>query len=117
EIDNALGYYQHTFLKAIPRLYQDLATLLEAEGKDLMHARPALLPPFLTTGSWIGGDRDGNPNVDAATMEQALLRQSTHVFRYYLDEVKALGTELSMSRTLVDVGSALEALSLESRDT
>lgn len=117
EIDNALGYYEHTFLKAIPRLYQDLATLLEAEGKDLLRAPPALLPPFLTTGSWIGGDRDGNPNVDADTMEQALLRQATHVFRHYLDEIKALGTELSMSRTLAEVGSALEALSTESRDT
>ena len=117
EIDNALGYYQHTFLKAIPRLYQDLATQLEAEGKEGFSARPALLPAFLTTGSWIGGDRDGNPNVDATTLEQALLRQATHAFRYYLDEVKALGTELSMSRSLVDVGSALDALATESRDT
>ncbi len=117
EIDNALGYYEHTFLKAIPRLYQELATLLDAQGKDTLHARPALLPPFLTTGSWIGGDRDGNPNVDAETLEQALLRQSTRAFRHYLEEVKALGTELSMSRTLVRVSPELEALSTESRDT
>jgi len=117
EIDNALGYYEHTFLKAIPRLYQELANLLEAEDRNPLRARPALLPAFLTTGSWIGGDRDGNPNVDATTLEQALLRQATHVFRYYLDEIKALGTELSMSRTLVDISPALEALSIESRDT
>src|SRR5690606_24562184 len=82
-----------------------------------LRARPALLPPFLTTGSWIGGDRDGNPNVDAETLEQALLRQATHAFRYYLDEIKALGTELSMSRTLVSVTPELEALSTDSRDT
>ncbi len=117
EIDNALGYYEHTFLRAIPRLYQELATLLDAQGKDTLYVRPALLPPFLTTGSWIGGDRDGNPNVDADTLEQALLRQSTRAFRHYLDEVKALGTELSMSRTLVKVSPELEALSTESRDT
>lgn len=117
EIDNALGYYEHTFLKAIPRLYQELAALLDAEGSDPLRARPALLPPFLTTGSWIGGDRDGNPNVDAETLEQALLRQATHAFRYYLDEIKALGTELSMSRTLVSVTPELEALSTDSRDT
>ncbi len=117
EIDNALGYYEHTFLKAIPRLYQDLATLLEAEGKDALQSRPALLPPFLTTGSWIGGDRDGNPNVNAETLELALTRQATHAFRYYLDEVKALGTELSMSRNLVNIDAALEELALESRDT
>src|SRR5690606_37471376 len=82
-----------------------------------LRARPALLPPFLTTGSWIGGDRDGNPNVDAETLEQALLRQATHAFRYYLDEIKALGTELSMSRTLVSVTPELEALPTDSRDT
>lgn len=117
EIDNALGYYEHTFLKAIPRLYHELAALLDAHGKDPLQARPALLPAFLTTGSWIGGDRDGNPNVDATTLEQALLRQSTRAFRHYLDEVKALGTELSLSRTLVKVSPELEALSTESRDT
>ena len=117
EIDNALGYYEHTFLKAIPRLYQDLATQLAADGNDLMRAKPALLPPFLTTGSWIGGDRDGNPNVDAETLELALVRQATHVFRYYQDEIKALGTELSMSRTLIGVSPALEELATESRDT
>lgn len=117
EIDNALGYYEHTFLKAIPRLYQDLATLLEAEGADPLRSRPALLPAFLTTGSWIGGDRDGNPNVDAETLEQALLHQATHAFTYYLDEIKALGTELSISRTLVSVSPELEALSTDSRDT
>ncbi|MFA7669347.1 MAG: phosphoenolpyruvate carboxylase [Burkholderiaceae bacterium] len=119
EIDNALGYYEHTFLKAIPRLYHDLAALLEP-GKDEdnpLAPSPALLPPFLRTGSWIGGDRDGNPNVDAGTLEQALLRQATHVFRHYLEEVKLLGTELSISHTLVDVSPALQDLALESRDS
>lgn len=117
EIDNALGYYEHTFLKAIPRLYQDMAALLSPEERDPLRSRPALLPPFLRTGSWIGGDRDGNPNVDAATLEQALLRQATHLFRHYLDEIKALGTELSMSNTLVEASPALMELATESRDT
>src|SRR5690606_25063970 len=117
EIDNALGYYEHTFLKAIPRLYHELAALLDAHGKDPLQARPALLPAFLTTGSWIGGDRDGNPKVAATTLEQALLRQSTRALRQFPDYVKALGTELSLSRTLVKVSPELEALSTESRDT
>ena len=117
EIDNALGYYEHTFLKAIPRLYQDLANQLEPGSKGPQLSRPALLPPFLKTGSWIGGDRDGNPNVDAGTLEEALLRQATHAFRHYLDEVKALGTELSMSYTLIDASPALLELATESRDT
>ncbi len=117
EIDNALGYYEHTFLRALPRLYQDLALLLEGKEAEPWRNRPALLPSFLTTGSWIGGDRDGNPNVDAETLEQALLRQATHVFRHYLGEMKALGTELSMSQTLVKASPELIELSTESRDT
>ena len=117
EIDNALGYYENTFLKAIPRLYQDLANQVAPGTKGPRLGRPALLPPFLKTGSWIGGDRDGNPNVDADTLEQALLRQATHVFRHYLEEVKALGTELSMSHTLIDASPELLELATESRDT
>lgn len=117
EIDNALGYYEHTFLKAIPRLYEDLAALLERRRDEPLQARLSLLPPFLKTGSWIGGDRDGNPNVDAGTLEQALLRQSTHVFRHYLEEVRNLGAELSMSRTLIDAAPALLELAAASRDT
>src|SRR5690606_26602843 len=116
EIDNALGYYEHTFLKAIPRLYQDMADLLGNGRGDGPARRPALLPPFLRTGSWIGGDRDGNPNVDADTLEQALVRQATQAFRHYLEEIKALGTELSMSSTLVDAAPELLALAARGRD-
>ena len=52
-------------------------------------------------GNWIGGDRDGNPNVDAATLRMALQRQSEVALRHYLTEVHELGAELSMSATLV----------------
>src|SRR5690606_17059123 len=115
EIDNALTYYTSTFLTAIPRLYQDLAARLLPERKQFdIKTRP--LPPFLQMGSWIGGDRDGNPNVDASTLEQALLRQSTHVLQHYLQEVKALGTEVSLSRTLGTASPELIALSLISQD-
>ncbi|MDS1139148.1 phosphoenolpyruvate carboxylase [Pusillimonas sp. SM2304] len=116
EIDNALTYYTSTFLTAIPRLYQDLGTRLQPAGRKLFDVQTRPLPPFLRMGSWIGGDRDGNPNVDASTLEQALLRQSTLVLRHYLDEIKALGTEVSLSRTLGTASPELLALSLVSQD-
>lgn len=116
EIDNALTYYTSTFLTAIPRLYQDLATRLQPAGHKLFDTQTKPLPPFLQMGSWIGGDRDGNPKVDASTLEQALLRQSRHVLRHYLQEVKTLGTELSLSRTLGSISPELQALSLVSQD-
>lgn len=100
EIDNALTYYSSTFLSTIPRLYRDLGKLLRGPGRSVFDAKTAALPAFLKMGSWIGGDRDGNPNVDAATLEQALLRQSSRALQHYLEEVKALGTELSISRSL-----------------
>ena len=48
-------------------------------------------------GHWIGGDRDGNPNVGAATLRQALKRQSEVALRHYLTEIHELGAELSIS--------------------
>lgn len=116
EIDNALSYYDSTFLTAIPRLYQDLAGALHGTERSLFDAPEDALPSFLRMGSWIGGDRDGNPNVDATTLEQALLRQSTRIVRHYLRELKALGTELSISQRLGAASPALLALAKESQD-
>ncbi|MYN12906.1 phosphoenolpyruvate carboxylase [Pusillimonas sp. TS35] len=116
EIDNALSYYHSTFLNALPRLYQDLGECLNPPVGSAFDVKAAPLPPFLRMGSWIGGDRDGNPNVDAATLEQALLRQSTVIMRHYLDEMITLGTELSLSRSLENASPELFALSLASQD-
>jgi len=117
EIDNALSYYRSTFLTAIPRLYQDMAERLEPARRSVFEGAAGPLPPFLRMGSWIGGDRDGNPNVDAAALEQALLKQCACVMQYYLAQVKDLGTELSISQTLGKPTAALLALARQSRDT
>ena len=67
-------------------------------------------------GSWIGGDRDGNPNVDAGTLERALLRQATVLFEHYLQEVHALGADLSMTTLLIAADPDLQALADHSGD-
>lgn len=117
EIDNALSYYNSAFLTALPDLYQELSLRLHPPGKSLFKSRTVVLPPFLKMGSWIGGDRDGNPNVNAATLEQALLRQSTVIFRHYLQEVHTLGKELSISSSLGSADTDLLKLAASSRDT
>jgi len=99
EIENALGYYRTTFLKQIPRVYEELESHV---------GRP--VAPFLRMGNWIGGDRDGNPNVTAETLTMALRRHAEIVLRHYLVEVHELGAELSMSRRLVDCTADLVAL-------
>ncbi len=107
EIENALSYYETTFLTELPKLY---ASLEEALPGQEIHS-------FLRMGQWIGGDRDGNPNVTAPTLERALRRQSEVALRHYLDEVHALGAELSMSSLLVKVSPAMQVLALASPDT
>lgn len=118
EIENALSYYRRTFLTEIPALYADLAESLDrvAADGDAEGNGDDALAPFLQMGSWIGGDRDGNPNVTAATLTQAIERQATEIFAYYLDEVHALGAELSMSNLLAGASDELYALAQRSPD-
>ncbi|MGO4394808.1 phosphoenolpyruvate carboxylase [Variovorax sp. M-6] len=110
EIENALSYYEATFLREIPRVYAELEKAL-AQGASV----PSVAP-FLRMGQWIGGDRDGNPNVTADTLEYALRRQSELALRHYLTEVHYLGGELSLSATLVDVSVEMQALAERSPD-
>lgn len=111
EIRNSLGYYDITFFNAVPKV-QD--TLLKTLGKTTFgHDFPA----FLRIGTWIGGDRDGNPFVTDEILRECFRLQSTHVLRHYLDEVHKLGAELSLSTRVVRVSDDLLALSARSSDT
>src|SRR5450830_1806083 len=114
EIDNALSYYRITFLRELPALYDDI----EAElGAHYDSAEGALgEAAYMQMGSWIGGDRDGNPNVNGATMQQALSKHATTILDFYLDEVHLLGAELSISTLMVSVSPALQALADASPD-
>ena len=107
EIENALSYYEATFLREIPKIYASLEREL---GVQPVHS-------FLRMGQWIGGDRDGNPNVNADTLNYALGRQADVALRHYLTEVHLLGAELSMSAILVDCSLEMQALAERSPDT
>ena len=107
EIENALSYYEATFLREIPKIYANLEREL---GNHAVHS-------FLRMGQWIGGDRDGNPNVSAETLNYALSRQAELALRHYLTEVHFLGGELSLSAMLIDVSPAMQALAESSPDT
>ena len=118
EIENALDYHRRTFLAEVPAVYAELDDLLRARAErgDDGAVQPVSLPRFLGIGSWIGGDRDGNPFVTAATLEHAAARQSAVAFGYLLDEVHALGAELSLSSTVVSVSPEVAALADASPD-
>jgi phosphoenolpyruvate carboxylase len=118
EIENALSYYRLTFLRELPALYDDIEDeLAQHYGASAEEAAQALDgAAYVQMGSWIGGDRDGNPNVNADTMQRALVRHSTTIFDFYLDEVHALGAELSPSTLLVPASAELLALADASPD-
>ncbi|MGO4687967.1 phosphoenolpyruvate carboxylase [Brevundimonas sp. 2YAF1] len=100
EINTVTDWLQRIFLHVAPAHLAEWRKLLDAPD----------LPPFLRIGTWVGGDRDGNPNVDAAVMSAAFRTQSRAVLRFYLDEVNALGEELSLSADLTTVTPELAAL-------
>jgi phosphoenolpyruvate carboxylase len=106
EIENALSYYHATFLRQIPKLYGEMEEALP--GHELSN--------FLRMGNWIGGDRDGNPNVSAATLRHALSRQSETALRHYLTELHELGAELSISLRLNAISPELQGLAERSPD-
>jgi phosphoenolpyruvate carboxylase len=106
EIETALSYYEATFLREIPKLYAELERELGNQP----------VASFLRMGQWIGGDRDGNPNVSAQTLEYALRRQCEVALRHYLTEVFRLGSELSLSAMLIGVTPAMRALADSSPD-
>ena len=112
EIENGLAYHRYTFLRELPRLHARFEDLVARELGDPRYR----LPPLLHIGSWIGGDRDGNPYVTHEALSHAVRRQSTLVMDFYLNEVHQLGSELSMARRLVGVTAKLEALAAASPD-
>ncbi len=115
EIKNALSYYDCTFFSEVPRLYIELE-----QDLDELFPRPDGMPwrlqPFFRMGHWMGGDRDGNPFVTADTLAYALRLQARTALEYYINQVHALGAELSVSLMLASASPALLALAEVSPD-
>ncbi|WP_210493826.1 phosphoenolpyruvate carboxylase [Microvirga antarctica] len=113
EVMNGISYYDYTFFEELPRLYASLEDQLVAMDPVWNTVE---LPSFLRMGSWIGGDRDGNPFVTADALRQALLLQSQRALGFYLEEVNRVGGELSLDGDYVAVSEQVEALAASSPD-
>ena len=112
EIDEALRYYDLSLFAVVPAINTELRTALRQRwpGADLL-ATPMLLP-----GSWIGGDRDGNPFVTAEAVRRATTRAAETALGHHLGELVCLADELSMSARLVTPTEELQALADAARD-
>lgn len=112
EISEALRYYRSSIFRTVPALQRDLERLAaERLGAEVHN------PRVLSMGSWIGGDRDGNPFVDASVLAWAVEAQSREAFRHHLTGVLELARRLSMSDRLVTPTPELVALAEASGDT
>ena len=107
EVANGLSYYDQTFLRELPRVYALIEDRLTAYDQSWNSTD---LPSFLRMGSWIGGDRDGNPFVTAEVLRRTVAMQSRKALDFYLDELHQLGAELSLDRARVSISAQLQEL-------
>jgi phosphoenolpyruvate carboxylase len=112
EVKNGISYFQDTFFSELPRLYSQMEDELKRSFPD----EDWNLPSFFRIGSWIGGDRDGNPFVTAEILKTTLRLQSTAALEHYLAQVHILGAELPISQRLSNISPELEALANRSPD-
>ncbi|WP_018150618.1 phosphoenolpyruvate carboxylase [Leeia oryzae] len=109
EIRNGLAYYDYTFLQQLPALYMHLEDALSEQLGASVE-----LPAFFRMGSWIGGDRDGNPFVNAEVLRYAFKTQAEVAFKHYFELLARLESRLMLSTREVNVSPALAALAASS---
>ncbi|WP_066317628.1 phosphoenolpyruvate carboxylase [Bacillus sp. FJAT-29814] len=105
EVRNGLYYFDQTLFEVLPDIHQELADCLEKN----YHNRSWEVPNFLRFGSWIGGDRDGNPNVTHDLTWDTLKRQRRLVLKKYTNVLVDLMKRYSHSTTRVKVSEELLA--------
>ncbi len=103
ELWNGLYYFEHVLSYAVPEFYRGLERAVEITYPTWK----SRIPSFLRFGSWIGGDRDGNPNVTAEITWKALRRSSRLILDIYLKRLEDLFVERSESARLVGVSDEL----------
>ncbi|WP_202843758.1 phosphoenolpyruvate carboxylase [Luteimonas saliphila] len=100
-----VGYYLANMLyRVVPVYYEAFADAVEA-----VYGRRITLPQVLRFGTWVGGDMDGNPNVNAGTIRAALDAQRAQAIAQYRADLRALGNTLTQSQGRVEVDAAVLA--------
>ena len=104
EMEHVLFYLTDVLYRVVPPFYESLRQALESVWNRTQNPP---IPSVLSFGSWVGGDMDGNPNVDAGTIRLSLEYQRREIIRKYLPEMRSLSRFLSQSLTEVGVSHAV----------
>jgi phosphoenolpyruvate carboxylase len=107
EIRMALDYYESSLFDTLPVLYKEVASSLAAEYD--LHPTSNELPILVRFGSWIGGDRDGNPFVTPAQTREALAMSHSLLMHHYLRRMQTVFDQLGSSTQQAPVSDALNA--------
>ena len=107
EVRAGLIHFASTLADTVPRIYRDLERAIAEQFPD---APPVRVPPLLVFGSWIGGDRDGNPFVTPATTVRALELMRDQCLRLYDARLEQLAGRLSLSERLTGAAAELEPI-------
>ncbi len=115
EIRMGLDYYEASLFATIPALYREIAGALDAEfppassreDEPTPHTRLTTLPTLIRFGSWIGGDRDGNPFVTATTTSDSLAMARNLLRSYYVEQLHIVFEQLASSQHQAPISPAL----------
>ena len=114
EIRMALDYYETSLFDTLPVLYSEVAAALAAEysrpGAESQPAAISELPQLVSFGSWIGGDRDGNPFVISEVTRDALAMAHTLLLNHYRRRLQNVFEQLGSSIQQVPVSAEVTAL-------
>ncbi len=103
EVRNVLYFFETTLFRLVPQVYRSLQNALAESypGEDFA------IGPVLRYGSWVGGDRDGNPNVTVEVTEEAIREQKESILRHYNVVVDELYNQMSHATTRVGFSAAV----------
>ncbi|MCG8407515.1 MAG: phosphoenolpyruvate carboxylase, partial [Phycisphaerales bacterium] len=101
ELEHVLFFLTDVLYRATPPLYEDIETAIERIYPD--GAKDFVVPPIMQYASWVGGDMDGNPNVNAKTIRSTLARQRSLILDLYYNECASISAKLSQSLDSIPV--------------
>lgn len=116
EVENGLYYFRTSLFKAVPQIYRDLEKAVSRTYHESKDDKIISVPSFIRFGSWIGGDRDGNPFVTSDVTSQAIYMHAETAITEYIERTKELSKYLTHSIQHTDLSKEfLDSLVMDNK--